>query len=88
VSPSPEQIEALILQLLARRQAGATICPSEVARDLAPVDWRPLMPSIREVAARMMAAGLIEITQRGEVVDPATARGPVRLSLVQKDEST
>jgi len=33
------------LALLARRAPGATICPSEVARAIAP-DWRGAMPAV------------------------------------------
>ncbi len=56
-----------------------TMCPSEVARALDPEDWRPLMDEVRAAAARLVATGDIEVTQGGEVVDPATARGPIRL---------
>ena len=73
-------IRAVILDLLARRKPGATICPSEVARALAP-DWRPLMAPVRNVAAGMAAAGEIQVTQKGEPVDPDAARGPIRLRL-------
>jgi hypothetical protein len=36
----------------------------------------------REAARRLVAAGEVEVTQRGVVVDPATARGPVRIRRV------
>lgn len=68
-----------IVDLLDRRAAGTTICPSEAARRVDPDDWRDLMPDVRRVAGRLVADGRIEMTQGGEVVDPATARGPVRL---------
>jgi hypothetical protein len=68
-----------IVALLDRRTAGATICPSEAARRVDPGGWRALMPDARRVAARLVADGRIEVTQRGAVVDPATATGPVRL---------
>ncbi|MDD7968581.1 DUF3253 domain-containing protein [Actinomycetospora lemnae] len=68
-----------IVDLLDRRAAGTTICPSEAARRVDPDDWRELMPDVRRVAGRLVADGRIEMTQGGEVVDPATARGPVRL---------
>lgn len=73
-------IETAILDLLARRAPGKSICPSEVARALSD-DWRPLMPDIRAVAARMSSTGRLRITQKGLDIDPATARGPIRLSL-------
>jgi len=37
------------------------------------------MDTARAVAAELVAAGEIEVTQRGEVVDIAQARGPIRL---------
>ena len=65
------------------RRAPRTVCPSEVARALSPNDWRPLMPRIREVAARLAEDGEIVATQRGVVVDAVDAHGPIRLSLPQ-----
>lgn len=72
-------IETLILTLVEQRGPGKTICPSEVARAIDPEDWRPLMAAVRAVAASMAADGRVQVTQRGEVVDINTARGPVRL---------
>ncbi|WP_312029964.1 DUF3253 domain-containing protein [Actinomycetospora sp. TBRC 11914] len=72
-------LEAAITELLDARGAGKTICPSEAARRVDPDDWRPLMEPARRVARRLVARGEIEMTQHGEVVDPATATGPVRL---------
>jgi len=72
---SDAEIEAKILELLNAREG--TICPSDAARALAE-DWRPLMEPVRSVARGMEA---IEITQKGRVVDPDTARGPIRLRL-------
>jgi len=65
----------------------ATICPSEVARALHRDEkrWRAAMPSVRAVAIELAAAGIIAITQRGVVVDPATARGPIRIVWVRTD---
>jgi hypothetical protein len=48
--PSRQDVERTILDLLAQRDEGRTICPSEV-------------------------------TQAGQVVDPGSARGPIRLRL-------
>ncbi|PZR04998.1 MAG: DUF3253 domain-containing protein [Archangium gephyra] len=73
-------LEAAILQLLAERKPGATICPSEVARAQSD-DWRPLMEPVREAARSLVKKGLLQITQRGSVVDPASAKGPIRLRL-------
>lgn len=78
-SASDEALEASILQELATRQRGATICPSEVARKEYPLDWRGRMEEVRMAARRLVARGLIEIMQGGHVVDPSTAKGPIRL---------
>ncbi len=75
-----EALEDAILTLLAGREG--TVCPSEAARAVGGQDeavWRPLMGPAREAARRLAQAGEIEVTQRGEVVDVRTARGPVRV---------
>ena len=77
---STAEIERAITGLLARRDVGRTICPSDAARALAE-DWRPLMPRVRETAYAMADAGRLEVTQSGEVVDGRTARGAIRLRL-------
>lgn len=80
--PSQAQARATIRDLLARREPGRTICPSEAARALGGDDgFRPLMPLVREAAAAMADEDEIEVTQSGEVVDARSARGPVRLRL-------
>lgn len=66
--------------LLRARAAGASICPSEVARALAPEDWRPLMPGVREVAARLATRGEVMVTQKGEPVEALAVRGPIRIT--------
>lgn len=69
-----------IQDLLRRRAADATICPSEVARALAPDDWRALMPQVRAVAVELARHGQLEIRQGGRTVNPAASlRGPIRL---------
>ena len=74
-----QALEQAILELLDRRGEGKTICPSDAARLLAPEDWRPLMQPVREAASRLVARGDIVVTQHGKIVDPQTARGPIRL---------
>ena len=72
-----------ILDLLATRARGATICPSEVARALGEEGWRERMEPVREAARRLVERGVLDIVQGGRVVDPSTARGPLRLRLRQ-----
>jgi len=73
------RLERTIGELLERRHPGATICPSEAARVVDPDGWRDLMPAARAAAGRLAAAGEVEVTQGGAVVDVASARGPVRV---------
>ena len=75
-------LERAIGTLLDARRPGATICPSEAARAVAPESWRELMPEARAAAGRLAARGAVEVTQGGAVVDVATARGPVRIRRV------
>ncbi|MEQ8850079.1 DUF3253 domain-containing protein [Botrimarina sp.] len=79
-----EAIERAIFDLLAQRGARKTICPSEAARRVRPADWRPLMEATRRVATDLADAGRLEVTQRGQVVDPRKAKGPIRLRLAER----
>jgi hypothetical protein len=72
-----DRVRATILDLALQRGQGKSLCPSEVARALAP-DWRPLMAEVRSVAATMPE---IVAMQNGQEVDLLTARGPIRLRL-------
>ena len=72
-------LESAIIKLLSRRAAGKTICPSEAARMVDPTRWEELMDRSRAAAQRLVAQGAIVITQQGKVVDPSTAKGPIRL---------
>ena len=74
-----EALERAILELLSARPRYATICPSEAARRVKPDGWRDLMEPARRAARRLVARGEVEITQGGRVVDPSTARGPIRV---------
>lgn len=81
VSGAEERLEHAVLDLLAQRAHGATICPSEVARQLGGDQWRNLMEPTREAARRLVAAGRVHILQGGEVVDSSTSSGPIRIRL-------
>lgn len=81
LTPTDEALERAIMELLASRSSGATICPSEAARKVKPDDWRPLMEQTRMAARRLVHSGRVEITQQGHAVDPSTAKGPIRIRL-------
>ncbi|MBC7592013.1 MAG: DUF2256 and DUF3253 domain-containing protein [Salinibacterium sp.] len=73
------RLEETIAALLAQRAQDATICPSDAARAIGGESWRELMEPARRAARRMVARGELQITQGGSVMDPSTAKGPIRL---------
>ena len=80
------QIETALLALIAQRGQDASACPSEVARALSPQDWRTLMPRVTQVAGQMALRRLLDISQGGQSVSPATlpngsCKGPIRVRL-------
>jgi hypothetical protein len=77
-----EALQQAILDLLDARSG--TICPSEAARVVDPEGWQDLMEPARQAARRLVAAGDVEITQGGHVVDPSTAKGPIRIRRVRR----
>jgi hypothetical protein len=81
VTDQDVDLERRVLAMLADRARSSTICPSDVARAVAPDDWRPLMEPVRQAARRLVARGEVEITQKGTVIDPSTAKGPIRIRL-------
>ncbi|MGZ6793346.1 MAG: DUF3253 domain-containing protein [Mycobacteriales bacterium] len=72
-------LETAVLDLLEQRARGATICPSEAARVVGGESWRDLMEPARAAARRLVAAGEVDVVQGGAVVDPSTAKGPIRI---------
>ena len=83
-TPTAARLQRAILELLDARDPTATICPSDAARAVGDEDhWRDLMDAAREAAGRLVAAGEVEITQRGSVVDLAEAKGPIRIRRVR-----
>ena len=83
-----------ILDLLAAREAGATIGPSDAARAFFevrrkpsdPADgWRGYLHAAKQQALHLARAGRIEMLRRGEVQDPhKPVKGVVRLRLPSK----
>jgi len=76
---SKSKIVRAIRELLRERAAGATICPSEVARSLDAGGWRQHLSDVRSVAVDLAEAGEVVILQRGREVDGRLARGPIRI---------
>lgn len=72
--------QSRIIELLLQRAPGKTICPSEVL----PIELKQnkeVMEEVRKAARDLVAKGKIEITQKGEVINPQTIKGPIRLRL-------
>lgn len=84
VTSTDTDLERAILQLLDARSEGSTICPSEAARTIGGDDWRDLMEPARRAARRLVDAGSVVITQKGNVVDPSRAKGPIRIRKVSR----
>ncbi len=79
-----ERIRECMVELLAQRGPGRSVCPSEVAHLLGTrLDWRwqDLMRPVRTVAAALVESGQLEAIQHETVVDIRDVRGPIRLRL-------
>jgi hypothetical protein len=75
-----QRLRETILAMARERAPDKTICPSDAARAVGGDAWRDLMDDARDIARRLAKNGDVEITQRGEVLDPdATWRGPIRI---------
>ncbi|WP_326548137.1 DUF3253 domain-containing protein [Mycolicibacterium sp. ND9-15] len=74
------ELRATILALSTERGPDKTICPSDAARAVGGDAWRALMDDAREIARDLARNGDVEITQKGQVLDPdASWRGPIRI---------
>lgn len=80
--PSAAQAEeriAATMRALTRKRTDSSICPSDVARAAGGEAWRDRMPDVRRVAADLASRDVVVVTQKGEPVRIADARGPVRI---------
>ncbi len=69
------------LALLAARTPGATVCPSEVARAIAPGEaWRAAMPNVHAAVDRLNADGLVRLSWKGKALTQRS--GPYRIGRV------
>ena len=76
---TPASARDTTLALLADRSPDATICPSEVARALAPgADWRDAMPIVHSAVDRLAEEGAVRLSWKGRLL--ATRAGPYRIS--------
>jgi hypothetical protein len=73
-------VELAILSLVSQAGAGKSISTEEAARALGP-DWHAKLSAVRRAALRLAEAGMIDILRKGKRVEPASAKGVVRLAL-------
>ncbi|WP_134767071.1 DUF2256 and DUF3253 domain-containing protein [Nocardioides sp. 1609] len=83
VGPTDRALEDAILDLLRRQRSGGTVDVADAVRAVAgpdaDADAGELTEPARRAARRLVASGDVEIVQHGSVVDPSTARGPIRV---------
>ena len=78
--PVAIRLRAAILALARHRGPTASICPSDAARAVGGDSWRELTAQTRAIAFALARDGDLEITQRGNVIDPgAPSRGAIRI---------
>ena len=76
-----QKIRAQFLELASKRGLGKSFCPSEVARQVDPANWRELMEATRKEGKDLVQENLLICTQKGNPVDPKAAIGPIRFGL-------
>jgi hypothetical protein len=78
--PIRQRLQSSMLALAEHRGAHSSTCPSDAARAVGGEHWRDLLADAREVARELARSGAVEITQRGDVLDPdGDWRGPIRV---------
>ncbi|MGP9818809.1 DUF3253 domain-containing protein [Salinarimonas sp. NSM] len=88
-NPAPDDVSRTLLDLVAQRGPGKTICPSEVARALGgphPEGWGPLMQPVRRAAVALAKEGRVAILRKGRPVDPDDFKGVYRIGLPPEAE--
>ncbi len=78
--PVATRLRAAILALAQHRGPTSSICPSDAARAIGGDGWPDLTAQSRTIAFALARDGDIQVTQRGNVIDPeAPSRGPIRI---------
>jgi hypothetical protein len=80
-------LRAEIIRQTRARGPAKSICPSEVARALAPDAWRPLMGKVRAAAATLHADGAVQILRKGRPIAPEAMHGVIRLRQPPEEET-
>lgn len=80
------RIDAAVRALLRSRGSGRSICPSDVARIVGGLSWRPLLPIVRDRAVLLAKRRTLDILRRGRVVVTQPTHGVLRYRLHARDE--
>ncbi len=75
------KIGETILLLATQRGRSKTICPSEVAREFSPGDWRTYMKEVGKAAFELRDRGKVRIMQKGVEVRGTEVVGPIRIQI-------
>jgi hypothetical protein len=71
--------------LAEHRGPGSSTCPSDAARAVGGANWRDLMADALDVARELAKSGEVQLTQRGNVLDPnGKWRGPIRVRTARR----
>ena len=76
-----DPIRHALLALASERGVRKTFCPSEAARWIDAGEWREQLDAVRASAAALVDEGRLECLQRGRIVHPVRAEGPIRLRI-------
>lgn len=76
-----EQIIKSHLKFAEERGFEKTYCPSEVAKELFPENWRDKMNLVREIADKLVIENKLVVLQKGIIKTelPSKLTGPIRL---------
>ena len=75
-----EKVKQSHLRFAEDRGFDKTYCPSEVARELFPENWREKMDVVREIGDQLVQEGKLEILQKGivQIKSSTELDGPIR----------
>ena len=78
---SDEAVVETIIQLCAAAGRDDSIRPEDVALELRPDDWQPLLKRVRLLAKQLAQVDHIVILRKGKPVDPDDFKGLIRLRI-------
>jgi hypothetical protein len=74
-----QQLEDAIRTLLDKRADGALISHTDAARRIGGPRWRSLDAPARRAAQRLSQNGEIVVSQKGDLVNALTSKGPLHI---------